>query len=210
MIREEVAEIVTYCKDHQVTYKSRLAELNILVWRFYDSKSRYAEKQSSGNQSQGTFIEQPQNGTFIPVSSFVAQSGCKSKGEPSLDFKSIEIRTSSGNAIRIQGELSAQELPDQLSLFTTEELSSTAKTEIEEEVCKAEEKIAKAIKVREKTAHKLLDTSALQVETVDLYPESTTGEDGKLKDDLVEIETEEILRLERIPAKVYIVKTIRH
>src|SRR3712207_7469014 len=40
--------------------------------------------------------------------------------------------------------------------------------------------------------------------------EGTTTEDGELKEDFVEIGTEETLRLERIPEKVYIVKTIRH
>lgn len=34
MTREEVAEIMNYCKEHKVTYKSRLEELNIPVWRF--------------------------------------------------------------------------------------------------------------------------------------------------------------------------------
>lgn len=38
------------------------------------------------------------------------QSGRKPKVESSSGFKSIEIRTSKGDAIRIQGELSAQEL----------------------------------------------------------------------------------------------------
>lgn len=41
MIREDVAEIIMYCKEHKVTYKSRQAELNIPVWRFYESKSLY-------------------------------------------------------------------------------------------------------------------------------------------------------------------------
>lgn len=109
MTREEVAEIIMYCKEHKVTYKSRLAELNIPVWRFYDSKSRYAEEQSSGNTSKGDFIELGQSGTFIPVPSFTGQNGRKPKVESS-GFKSIEIRTSKGDAIRIQGELSSQEL----------------------------------------------------------------------------------------------------
>ena len=109
MTREKVAEIIMYCKEHKVTYKSRLAELNIPVWRFYDSKSRYAEEQSSSNTSKGDFIELGQSGTFIPVPSFTGQNGHKPKGESS-GFKSIEIRTSKGDAIRIQGELSAQEL----------------------------------------------------------------------------------------------------
>ena len=47
MTREEVVEMMNYCKEHKVTYKSRLEELNIPVWRFYDSKSRYAAEQSS-------------------------------------------------------------------------------------------------------------------------------------------------------------------
>lgn len=38
MTREEVVEIMNYCKEHKMTYKSRLEELNIPVWRFYDSK----------------------------------------------------------------------------------------------------------------------------------------------------------------------------
>ena len=110
MTREEVAEIIMYCKEHKVTYKSRLAELNIPVWRFYDSKSRYAEEQLSDNTSKGDFIELGQSGTFIPVPSFAGQNGRKSKGESPSGFKSIEIRTSKGDAIRIQGELSPQEL----------------------------------------------------------------------------------------------------
>lgn len=56
MTREEVAEIIMYCKEHKVTYKSRLEELNIPVWRFYDSKSRYAEEQSCVNTSKGDFM----------------------------------------------------------------------------------------------------------------------------------------------------------
>ena len=59
MTREEVVEIMNYCKEHKMTYKSRLEELNIPVWRFYDSKSRYAAEQSSGKTAQGEFIELP-------------------------------------------------------------------------------------------------------------------------------------------------------
>ena len=70
MTREEVVEMMNYCKEHKVTYKSRLEELNIPVWRFYDSKSRYAAEQSSGKTAQGEFIELPHSGSFVPVPSF--------------------------------------------------------------------------------------------------------------------------------------------
>ena len=40
MTREEVVEIMNYCKEHKVTYKSRLEELNIPVWRFYRASTQ--------------------------------------------------------------------------------------------------------------------------------------------------------------------------
>ena len=118
MTREEVAEIIMYCKEHNVTYKSRLAELNIPVWRFYESKSRYAAEQSCGNTSKGDFIELPQSGTFIPVPSFAGHSGRRPKGESLSGLKNIEIRTSKGDTIRIQGELSTQELHSIIQSFS--------------------------------------------------------------------------------------------
>lgn len=111
------------------------------------------------------------------------------------------------------GRMSEKNLPldpNQLSLFTEQEMSSTEKAEVEEEALKAEEDMTRSIKVREKPARKPLDTSSLPVEEINLYPEGTTEENGTLKDDFVEIGKEESMHLERIPAKVYIVKTIRH
>ena len=66
MTREEVAEIMNYCKEHKMTYKSRLEELNIPLWRFYDSKSRYAAEQSSGKTDPGEFIELPTADHLFP------------------------------------------------------------------------------------------------------------------------------------------------
>ena len=97
MTREEVVEIMNYCKEHKVTYKSRLEELNIPVWRFYDSKSRYAAEQSSGKTAQGEFIELPHSG------SFAGTTGRKQKNTPATPsgLKEMEIRTPAGSAIRI-------------------------------------------------------------------------------------------------------------
>ena len=111
------------------------------------------------------------------------------------------------------GRMSEKNLPldpNQLLLFPDEGLSSEKKAELEEEVRKGEEEMTKAVKVKEKPVRKPLDTSSLLVEEVNLYPEGTTCEDGNLREDFVEIGTEENLRLERIPARTYIVKTIRH
>ena len=104
------------------------------------------------------------------------------------------------------GRMSEKNLPldpNQLSLFTQQEMSPDEKAGLEEEARKAEEEMTRTIKVKEKPVRKLLDTSLLPVKEINLYPEGTTTEDGELKDDFVEIGTEETLRLERIPEKVY-------
>ena len=111
------------------------------------------------------------------------------------------------------GRMSEKNLPldpNQLSLFTQQEMSPDEKAGLGEEARKAEEEMTRTVKVKEKPVRKPLDTSLLPVKEINLYPEGTTTEDGELKDDFVEIGTEETLRLERIPEKVYIVKTIRH
>ena len=59
MTREEVAEIMTYCQEHTVSHKDRLAELGIAPWRFYDAKSRFAKQQAQA-ESCGGELSHPQ------------------------------------------------------------------------------------------------------------------------------------------------------
>lgn len=108
MAREEVAEVMTYCKKNGISYKTRLAELGIPAWKFYDSKSRYALEQESP-ESKGEFLQLYSDGAFVPMPSFAATSGRKAKGRKeasSSQTLSIELRTPSGTMMRIQGEMS--------------------------------------------------------------------------------------------------------
>ena len=75
MSKEEVAEIMTYCKEKGISYKSRLAELDIPAWKFYDSKSRYAKEQADSNESAGEFLQLTSGGEFVPMPSFAATTG---------------------------------------------------------------------------------------------------------------------------------------
>lgn len=114
---------------------------------------------------------------------------------------------------KVFGRMSEKSLPldpNQLFLFSKEAMSSMEISRLEEEVRKSEEEITRTIKVKEKPVRKSLDTSSLPVEIIDLYPEGTTDEEGRLKDDFIEIGKEESLRLERVLVKVYILKTVRH
>lgn len=77
--------------------------------------------------------------------------------------------------------------PNQLSLFTQQEMSPDDKAGLEEEARKTQEEMTRTIKVKEKPVRKPPDTSLLPVKETNLYPEGTTTEDSKQKDDFVEI-----------------------
>ncbi len=114
---------------------------------------------------------------------------------------------------KVFGKMSEKQLPldpAQLSLFEKEGMSAEDKANLNKIVEEAEKQITKTITVKEKPARKPLDTSKLPVREINIYPEGTTNEDGILKDEYVEIGTEETCRLERIPASVFIEKIIRH
>lgn len=107
MTREEVAEVMTYCKKNDISYKARLAELGIPAWKFYDSKSRYALEQGS-SEAKGEFLQLYYDGSSVPMPSFAATSGRKAKGrkeDSASQMLSIELRTPNGTMMRIQGEM---------------------------------------------------------------------------------------------------------
>ena len=108
MTREEVAEVITYCKENGISYKERLTELGIPIWKFYDSKARYSREQEA-SEAKGEFLQLSSGSTFIPTQSFAATSGKKVKGgsnSTASQMLSIELRTPNGTMMRIQGEMS--------------------------------------------------------------------------------------------------------
>ena len=55
MTKEDVALVVAYCDENNVSQKQRLEELGIPAWKFYDAKRKYAPKQ--GNDNSGEFLQ---------------------------------------------------------------------------------------------------------------------------------------------------------
>lgn len=114
---------------------------------------------------------------------------------------------------RVFGHTSEKHLPldpRQLSLFDRQEMSDEEKATLAKEVADAEKAITYTVTRKAKPSRKPLDDSRLPVKEVHIYPEGTTDEDGKLKDEYVEIGIEEKRILETIPASVYILKEMRH
>ena len=113
---------------------------------------------------------------------------------------------------KVFGKMSEKNLPVdpmQLNLFETEPMSEEEQAELRKAVEQQKQTITRTITVS-KPARKAIDTTRLPVEEIDIYPDGTTTPDGSLKDEYVEIGTEETLRMETMPARVYVVKTIRH
>ena len=93
MTREEVAEVITFCKKNDISYKARLAELGIPAWKFYDSKSRYALEQES-SEAKGEFMQLYASGSSSPMPSFATHVGQEGKSqEGSIVIPNAQHRT---------------------------------------------------------------------------------------------------------------------
>ena len=134
-----------------------------------------------------------------------------------ISQKNAEIKKLSDTLLwlrrKVFGKMSEKNLPldpDQLLLFEQEHLTDEARARLDKEVEAAEQQMAKTITVKVKPSRRDLDTTGLPTEVIDIYPDGTTDENGKLKDEYVEIGTDESSRLEHIAAKTYIKKTVIH
>lgn len=112
MTKEEIASIISYCSENGIPYKTRLAELNIPAWKFYEFKGRYAKEQSQGSFA-GEFLQLKSGDGLVPMPSFAAKTGrgfSKKKDAQPSSMVSIELRTANGTMMRIQGEITPQYL----------------------------------------------------------------------------------------------------
>lgn len=134
-----------------------------------------------------------------------------------ISRKNAEIKKLSDTLLwlrrKVFGKMSEKNLPldpDQLLLFEQEHLTDEERARLDKEVEAAEQQMTKTIAVKVKPSRRDLDTTGLPTEVIDIYPDGTTDENGKLKDEYVEIGTDESSRLEHIAAKTYIKKTVIH
>lgn len=134
-----------------------------------------------------------------------------------ISQKNAEIKKLSDTLLwlrrKVFGKMSEKNLPldpDQLLLFEQEHPTDEERARLDKEVEAAEQQMTKTITVKMKPSRRDLDTTGLPTEVIDIYPDGTTDENGKLKDEYVEIGTDESSRLEHIAAKTYIKKTVIH
>ena len=113
MTREEVAEIMNYCKEYKVTYKSRLEELNIPVWRVFMTANPVMPPSNHRVKRLKVSLSSFHTADLLfRFFSFAGTTGRKQKSTPATPsgLKEMEIRTPAGSVIRICGELNENEL----------------------------------------------------------------------------------------------------
>jgi hypothetical protein len=112
MTKEEVAQVITYCEENNVSYKQRLTELGVNPWSFYDAKRKYAPKQEGDNA--GEFLQLMPGGSFLPnpIKPARSKSSKQKNAEKGVVAISIELRTPTGTLMRISGDLTGRELRD--------------------------------------------------------------------------------------------------
>ena len=114
---------------------------------------------------------------------------------------------------KVFGQMSEKALPvdpSQLSLFDEKHLTDEERAQLDREVEEAEKTITKTITVKTKPSRRPLDITGLPEKVVHIYPDGVLDGNGHLRDEYVEIGTDESSRLEKRPAEVYIHKAVFH
>lgn len=104
--KEEVIDIISYCREHKMNRGARLEELGISKWNFYSAKRKYIEEELKSGNHSGEFL-QLSGGNFVPAS----VSGAELEANPHRTVRGcsrvsdveIECQTSRGGMLRIRG-----------------------------------------------------------------------------------------------------------
>ena len=115
LTREQVLEVQSYCAEHRISQKARLEELNINVSQFYRWQQKYRQEDEQSSSDPGAFVQLCPGGEFVSPMMPPAKTPGKAKGKTSPvdnaeSFLTVEIRTSAGTMMRIQGSMTAAHL----------------------------------------------------------------------------------------------------
>ena len=119
LTREEILTIEDYCAEHNISYKTRLAELQVPLWDFYKAKKKYREEDSM-DTGPGQFV-QLSSGRCVPGRMPAARTpGRAGKQEKQTSarpesYLTIELQTRCGTAMRIQGMMTPDYIKELIS-----------------------------------------------------------------------------------------------
>lgn len=117
LTREQILEVDTYCAEHNITQQQGLEELQIRRDQYYRWKKKYRdEDESDQGPEAGAFLQLPSTGAFMSPMMPPARTSGKSRSKngdsqpQEQSFLTVELRTASGSAMRIQGCMTAAHL----------------------------------------------------------------------------------------------------
>ena len=107
MTLDEIKSIESYCSEIGITIKQRLHDLIISESNFYYAR-RVLMRQSA---PEGSFIQLSGSSNLsFPEPSKPANGVRKGKNIPVESYMTLELRTESGTAMRIQGNFTSEHL----------------------------------------------------------------------------------------------------
>lgn len=108
MTIEELQSIKKYCSENGITVKQRLHELHIPESNFYYARRAHSARQIA---TEGTFIQLGNASGAAFIETARTSSGTrKSREIPVESQMTLELRTESGTAMRIQGSFTSEHL----------------------------------------------------------------------------------------------------
>ena len=116
MTREQILEIDQYCQEHGISLQSYFDEHGIARHQYFIWKRKYRQQDEQAPDS-GAFVQLQPGGAFVPSKMPPAKTSGKAKAvsENPESYLTVDIRTASGTAMRIQGNMTAAHLREIIS-----------------------------------------------------------------------------------------------
>jgi len=112
LTREQILEIDRYCSEHKVTLERYFKEHDVSRHQYFVWKRKYRQEDEQGSMS-GAFVQLCPGGEFVSPMMAPPKTSGRSKATKSQvaeSYLTVEIRTPSGTAMRIQGSMTAAHL----------------------------------------------------------------------------------------------------
>ena len=112
LTREQILEIDRYCSEHKVTLERYFEEHDVSRHQYFVWKRKYRQEDEQGSMA-GAFVQLCPGGEFVsPMMAPPKTSGRAkaAKAQATESYLTVEIRTPSGTAMRIQGSMTAAHL----------------------------------------------------------------------------------------------------
>lgn len=116
LTEDQILEVEQYCSLHQISKKQRLDELSINPNEYYRLKRKMISQ--SNDLSSGKFLQMTPSGNFT-LSTQSPLTKRKKSVDPGtqVSFLTIEVRNERGSAMRIQGDLSVDQLREIMTIM---------------------------------------------------------------------------------------------